>query len=568
MFWGTCPDGRYAENLWQRSMITEGPLYLDITRLKDRKPPAGPWKGASLPRQLILKLIKRVFNSFGVAMPELIFDSPGPVASAFMKSTAFVRGLRGPVGSGKSVTCCIEVVRRALEQRKGPDGIRHSRWAIVRNTQPELKTTTIKTWLDWFPESGGWGKFNWSPPFTHMMKFGDVECEVIFLALDMEDDVQKLRSLELTGLFINEARYIMKAIVDGATERVGRYPSKRMGGPSWYGVIMDSNAMDPDHWWPILSGEMPPPEEDYNEDDLFLLDEAEFDFEFFSQPGGLVERRNEAGKLVGYDNNPAAENVPALPDNYYQRQLAGKAKEWVDRFLLNKIVVHHDGKPVYGSYNAEFHLSSEPLPILENADVLIGVDFGLTPALLFAQQLNGRWLIQRELVFTNSGIKRASPHIRKLLQQVYPGRAHRGTGDPSGDARAQSDESTPFDILRAEGFNFFPASSNDPVIRVESVESVMTRVVDGRSAFLIDPSCKHLSKACSGGYHYPKLKVSGTTRHAETPLKNMSSHVAEALQYLLLGSGEGRALTTKPGARKGPSVAKRGGSIWSRRRRT
>ena len=89
-------------------------------------------------------------------MVELNFNPPGPVSSAFMKSNCFVRGLRGPVGSGKSVTCAIEIVRRAIEQQVSPDGTRKSRWLVVRNTQPELKTTTIKTWLDWFPESGGW----------------------------------------------------------------------------------------------------------------------------------------------------------------------------------------------------------------------------------------------------------------------------------------------------------------------------------------------------------------------------------------------------------------------------
>ncbi|MDA0991897.1 MAG: hypothetical protein O3A51_14250 [Verrucomicrobia bacterium] len=498
-------------------------------------------------------------------MVELNFDPPGPVASAFMRSDAFMRGLRGPVGSGKSVTCCIEIMRRAIQQKPSPDGIRRSRWGVIRNTQPELKTTTIKTWLDWFPEHEGWGKFAWSPPFTHSIKFGDVELEVIFLALDVDDDVQKLRSLELTGIWINEARYIVKAVVDGATERVGRYPSKKNGGPSWYGVIMDSNAMDPDHWWPILAGEMPPPAEEYNEDDLFLLEQAEFDFDFFSQPPGLLERRDAAKKLIGYDDNPNAENIWALPKDYYRRQLAGKAKEWIDRFVMNKIVVHHDGKAVYPSFNQDFHIAKEPLPILEG-EVLLGADFGLTPGILFAQQIGSRWLIQRELCFTDMGIKRASPHIRKVLQEVYNDRPHRGTGDPAGDERAQSDESTPFNILRSEALNFQPASSNDPAIRVGAVEAVMTRVVDGKPGILIDPSCVNLIKACSGGYHYPKLKVSGSVRHADRPMKNMSSHIAEALQYLLLGSGEGRALTHSTLSHKAPRVAKRGGSVWSRRR--
>ena len=70
----------------------------------------------------------------------------------------------------------------------------------------------------------------WSVPYTHFMNIGDVELEVIFLALDRPEDVKKLLSLELTGIWINEAREIPKSIIDACTMRVGRYPSMREGG--------------------------------------------------------------------------------------------------------------------------------------------------------------------------------------------------------------------------------------------------------------------------------------------------------------------------------------------------
>ena len=164
------------------------------------------------------------------------YKPDGNVLKHFMKDDTFFRGIRGPVGSGKSVGCCVEVFRRALQQKKGPDGIRKSRWAIIRNTNPQLRTTTIKTWLDWFPEAD-WGKFMWSVPYTHHIKKGDIDLEVLFLALDRPEDVKKLLSLELTGIWINEAREIPKSIIDACTMRVGRYPSMRDGGPSWTGVI-------------------------------------------------------------------------------------------------------------------------------------------------------------------------------------------------------------------------------------------------------------------------------------------------------------------------------------------
>ena len=96
-------------------------------------------------------------------MTSLTYKPDGDVIKQFMKDDSFFRGLRGPVGSGKSVSCCVEIFRRALEQKPGADGIARSRWAVIRNTNPQLKTTTIKTWIDWFPEQD-WGCLLYTSP--------------------------------------------------------------------------------------------------------------------------------------------------------------------------------------------------------------------------------------------------------------------------------------------------------------------------------------------------------------------------------------------------------------------
>jgi hypothetical protein len=50
-----------------------------------------------------------------------------------------------------------------------------------------------------------------------------------------------------------------------------------------------------------------------------------------------------------------------------------------------------------------------------------------------------------------------------------------------------------------------------------------------------------LIRAFEGGYQYRRLQVSGE-RYTDTPNKNKYSHVSDALQYVLLGGGEGRQL--------------------------
>ena len=104
-----------------------------------------------------------------VAGLKLNFSS-SPTVARFFKSDAFVRGIMGPVGSGKSYACCAEIFRRAVAQKASPrDGIKYSRWAIVRNTHPMLKTTTLKTWLELLPEDT-FGPVKHSPPITHHIK--------------------------------------------------------------------------------------------------------------------------------------------------------------------------------------------------------------------------------------------------------------------------------------------------------------------------------------------------------------------------------------------------------------
>ena len=60
-------------------------------------------------------------------MVDFKYKPDGETLKAFMKDNTFFRGIRGPVGSGKSVGCCIEVFRRALAQDKNSKGIRRSR---------------------------------------------------------------------------------------------------------------------------------------------------------------------------------------------------------------------------------------------------------------------------------------------------------------------------------------------------------------------------------------------------------------------------------------------------------
>ena len=455
-----------------------------------------------------------------------------------MKDSNFFRGIRGPVGSGKSVACCVEVFRRSLEQKKNDQGIRKSRWAIIRNTNPQLRTTTIKTWLDWFPEDV-WGKFHWSVPYTHHIQQDELDIEVLFLALDRPEDVKKLLSLELTGIWINEAREVPKSIIDACTMRVGRYPSMREGGASWSGVIADTNAPEEDHWWAIMAGGVPIPDYIPREQAQMLIKPD--NWSFYVQPSAMKEKLDEKGDVDSYEVNKSAENISNILETYYPNLIRGKTKSWIDVYVMNKLGSIQEGKPVYPQFVSETHIAEEEIPIAVGVPLYIGVDFGLTPAAVFGQKVRGRWLLQSEIVAIDMGIVRFAELLRQEIATRFSGLDVNIIGDPAGDFRAQTDESTPFQILRGAGLRAIPAPSNSVDLRLESVASQLTKMADGQPAFLIDRRCPTLIKGFQGGYCYRRMQVSGE-RYDDKPEKNMYSHIHDALQYLMLGAGEGRQL--------------------------
>ena len=499
-------------------------------------------------------------------MVQFNYKPDGSTLKSFLKEDDFFRGIRGPVGSGKSVACCVEIFKRAIQQQKGQDGKRKSRWAVIRNTNPQLKTTTIKTWLDWFPENT-FGSFAWSVPYTHRIQVADIDLEVIFLALDRPEDVKKLLSLELTGVWVNEARELPKSIIDACTMRVGRFPSMRDGGPSWFGVIMDTNAPDETHWWGIMAGEVPAPEYMQSEEKMLLVKPD--DWMFFSQQGAMREKKDENGGLLGYEKNPKAENTANIQPDYYEKIILGKTPQWVKVYVLNEYQALMDGKPVYQTFRKESHVATSPIEPIDGIEVIVGIDFGRTPSAVFTQQLHsGRWAVFHEVIGQDMGAGRFAEVLkREISRNDWDKHTFKFVGDPAGNQMAQTSEQTPFMILRAAGINAQPAPSNDAIMRVEAVEGVLNRMSDGYPAMKISPSCVVLISGFEGGYQYKRTYNMGQERYDERPSKNRFSHIHDALQYAFLGGGEGRRVVFGMAKSASHTTVERVGSPLTRQRK-
>ena len=447
---------------------------------------------------------------------------PSPTLARFHASDAFVRGVRGPVGGGKTTGCCQEIMRRAREQKPGPDGKRRTRWAVIRNTYGELKDTTVKTWLEWFGEEW-FGKFNRAQgEMKHHVQIGDIDCEVLFRALDKPDDARKVLSLELTGAFINEAREVPKAIVDALTDRVGRFPPMRDGGPTWRGIILDTNPPDEGHWWYHASEEEKPN-----------------GWEFFSQPPGLMFKDDK------WIENPDAENTAHLEKRYYATRSAGKREDYIRVYYGNQYGFVQEGKSVWPEYADHIHGSKGDLAFLIGRPVFVGLGLGLESAALFGQKKdNGQWLWLDELMPDFGGAVNFAERLSTKMASDFPAgtmfRVFATKPTNPFDAEAEA-----IQILRGRKIIAAPCRENDATLRREAVAGVLSRLINGEPGLLISPKCKIPRKAMSGGYCSAKIQGAGERYH-DQPMKNRYAPLAEAAQYMLVGGGEAAYVFHQP----------------------
>lgn len=490
-----------------------------------------------------------------------------PTASRFHSSLKPVKGFRGAVGSGKTVAAIKEMFKLSKQQWANSDGIRKTRWAVIRNTSPELRTTTLNTFKQWIPEEIC--SITHSPVLLGKMKFNlsdgtKVESEFIFLALDLEKDVRKLLSLEVTGVFINEAREISFSVLKAARERIGRYPSwadnysdddlpEGVTHPCKRKVVlMDTNPPDDDHWWYQLA------ENGYltgvNEDEIdYHQRQTSEIFDFFSSPSPLIKIKD--GTTSRYETNPEAENIKYLPGGYqyYLDMIAGNTEDHVNVMVLGNYGSIRTGKPVYPEYNDEVH--SRKIKPLKSLPIALGWDFGLTPSVVIGQMTSlGQLRILAELVGRDLSVRAFARDIVK----PYLSRNFRGfyvafsVGDPSGNARGEGEGRAAIGILNDAyednddgdiitplkmGFETVPAPTNDITRRLDAVKSFLIKMVDaGEPGYLLDSSCDVLRKGKNGKYQFKKLQIAGVDpRYHEKPDKNDYSHPADAEQYLALG---------------------------------
>lgn len=448
--------------------------------------------------------------------------TPTPTLKKFHNDNSMVRGIVGPVGSGKSVGCTMELLLRSIKQAPHTDGIRRTRWGIVRNAYPELRSTTMKTVADWLPTDIY--STNSSFPITGTLAFSladgtRVLSEWIFIALDRPEDVKKLKSLELTGLWMNEASELTREALDMALSRIPRYPGAMQGGATWSGIILDTNAPSEDNWWYTLFEEEKPE-----------------GYVCYHQPPAVMQSTDPLTGKVVWVGHPDAENVKnhTIGYEYWLRQIPGKSKAWIQVFLEARYGESLIGRPVFGGeFSLQAHTSKEILKPDRSLPVYLGFDWGLFPACVFGQlDRFGSLTILRELAPETDVSLEAflEDYVTPTVMEHFGACTFVGFGDPAGRGRSPIDKRTPFMVVQQAGIRCTPTWTNDFLPRRDSVASFLNR----RDGFILSAACVKLRRALLRDYHYEK-RPGAAGEYKPRPEKNMASHICDALQYLCLG---------------------------------
>jgi len=512
-----------------------------------------------------------------------------PVAFDYMASRAFFSCIMGPVGSGKSLTSMLKFLpigqgqARSPSAKEGAAGLRRTRMVVVRNTMPELRSTTMQTYGELYPPNQ-FGPIIHRSPAEHIIAPRDsgLEINVTFIALDKPSDVKKLLSLEVTYAFFNEGRETPRTVVNRMTERVGRYLLSERP-TTWRGIGMDTNPPDSDHW-------------------LYRADRMErpAGYEFFHQPPGVleVEKRGDAAVVIdenfpdmqgreirgGVVNghkwpievipsadrlwivNPDCENLDALAGvaaqqnplgatSYYGTMLANKTVAEIRCYAQGLYVFMQEGRRCVPNY-VEIRHSRETIEPLAGVPIIAGADIGggtLQPSLVFMQRHpRGPLLFLSEVVSLDMGIERFGVEVARAMQERYPEHLAAGLigtfhGDPAGVGRDEIFEVTAFDYLRnTHGFDMRPAPSQDIDTRIRALVGPCGRDYEGQPGLLVSRSgCPMLHKGLLGAWHYKRVQIVGEARYADKPNKNDYSHPCDAACYGALGAGEFERMTAR-----------------------
>lgn len=195
----------------------------------------------------------------------------------------------------------------------------------------------------------------------------------------------------------------------------------------------------------------------------------------------------------------------------------------------------YEGKPVYSDFVERDHGTQEDLLPEVGLPLLVGIDFGLTPAMIVGQLQGERLVIFCEWTEINMGAKRFMEKVVPLFRLRFPYHNNLRKSvycfiDPAGFAKSQNDETTCAQEV-AVFFSPRPGGITWENRRRSVEEFLIKRDKNGPMLQLVKKYCPVLLRGFNGGYRYPD-KAFEKSNSEIRPIKDVHSHPHDGLQMI------------------------------------
>lgn len=448
--------------------------------------------------------------------PSRQFASAGPVSDAYIMSTGEMDLINGPVGSGKT-TASIKRALLSATRMRPTDGRRRYVIGIWRHKYDALWSGTIPSWRRILDPDKGIGEWTGASPrkAEHKITFNDgwgpVDVIARFMAFGEAMGPEDLKSIEFTDVYLNEMDTLDETAQETLIGRVGRDPPEELSGRPGR-IFGDCNSPSLNSWV-------------YRD----FWAERKPGYQLFRQPGG---------------REPGAENLGAMGRGYYERMARQNAhrKWWVSAMVDNKPGYQRDADAVFEEYDdarmaSDARVEADPL-----LPVLVGIDGGLTPAAVYAQEMpDGQLRILAEIWFERGDERQLADAMLALEARRFRGCEFYTVCDPAMKAGEDTDVGSMRTRLAAHlGRTVHLARTNVLQTRIDAVKAPLTRSLSGgRPGLLLSgPDCPLVREGFNSGYcWHRKSGVGERSSIADT----RHTHTMDCVQYLAMETGKAHA---------------------------
>lgn len=400
----------------------------------------------------------------------------------------------GGFGAGKTKCGTWEVLDQSIR-------FPGNRIAVMRDTMPDLRDTTMATFFDECPAE---------LIYTYRRKENVVMLtngsEIIFRSFRQyatsarNQNQSKLKGLNLGGFYVDEMNEITGDEFRLMQGRLRLQVPVNLAGETFkHFGIGTTNPTNEQHWI----------------------------FEMFAGP--QADKKNY--RLV----QASSRENPHLPPDYIPNLERSYPASWVSMFIDGKFGQMIRGKPFYEGFRMEFHAKHRVL-VQPSITVHRYWDFGWhRPAVVWAQvNGEGRWRLIRELMGYNQHIQSFVPKVLEISNTHFGGYQFQDYGDPAGNQQNDKSQRSTIKIL-SEDFGINVISRGSQIKEGgDIIQKKLITVIDGEPALIVDPEhCPTLVAGFVGGYardEFGEVIKDGYYEHLHDALRYGAINVFGAAQ--------------------------------------